>query len=179
VENNDIIRHDSGNLEKVNTVLTTLSKILSSNSQHLIPYRKTNKWGFCNTQKQILIECIYDSADFFINDCAIIGIGEKYGLINSAGNIILPVEYNTIINFSNGIIGVEKDGGLRYFRIHFNELLPTQYIYESEGFEIEAFSEGLKCVSSDDKFGFIGLQGIEVIQCIMIRLTDSQMDWLL
>ena len=36
----------------------------------LIPYRKGDKWGFCDKDKNIVIECKYEDVELFSNGCA-------------------------------------------------------------------------------------------------------------
>ena len=48
---------------------------------NLIPYRKQDKWGYCNNDKIIVIECIYDEAEPFKEGFAIVRIANKYGFI--------------------------------------------------------------------------------------------------
>jgi len=45
-------------------------------SQTLYPYRKGNKWGYCNLNKQVKIRPSYDFAEPFIN-----GLGEVKNLV--------------------------------------------------------------------------------------------------
>jgi len=42
------------------------------NKPELIPYRKGDKWGFCDRNKRIVIECKYDSAYCFSDDVAVV-----------------------------------------------------------------------------------------------------------
>lgn len=64
----------------------------------LIPYRKINKWGFCNKEKKIIIEPIYDDVKFynFPVDRAAVKFNGLWGLIDKSGNKITRFIYDDI-----------------------------------------------------------------------------------
>ncbi len=58
-----------------------VAKELSENDNDiLIPYRKGNKWGFCNQSKFLLIPCQYDYVSTFDDDLAVVMIIKNTGL---------------------------------------------------------------------------------------------------
>src|ERR1035437_7262408 len=65
-----------------------------------IPYRKGDKWGYCNYKKEIIIPCKYDSVGFFY-DCyrAIVEVDRKYGYIDTTGRIVIPIEFDSTAAF--------------------------------------------------------------------------------
>ena len=98
----------------------------------LIPYRKGDKWGFCNQKKEIIIQCKYDSVFLFKEGMAKVklnGLGEnfdnadvkgitsdttekfdqsiskyndKYGFINKNGKEVVALNYDEANDFSEG-----------------------------------------------------------------------------
>jgi len=48
----------------------------------LIPYRKGDKWGYCDWNKKIVIPIQYDDVDFFREGLARVEINGKYGYID-------------------------------------------------------------------------------------------------
>ena len=42
------------------------------------------------------------------------GIGQKYGFIDADGTVVIPFEYDAVMNYYHGLALVEKDGKLRY-----------------------------------------------------------------
>ena len=48
------------------------------------------------------VSCTYDSIDYFVNGKAVVGVGEKYGVIDVDGNIDMPISYDRIGLFENG-----------------------------------------------------------------------------
>ncbi|MCX7941379.1 MAG: WG repeat-containing protein [Endomicrobia bacterium] len=52
----------------------------------LIPYCKENKWGYCDKNGNIVIDCKYDYADYFSEeDLARVELGGKLGYIDKSG----------------------------------------------------------------------------------------------
>ncbi len=84
----------------------TLSPLLAQSDYNYIPYRKNNKWGYCDSTKRVLIKPAYDSvaAFFALNRIdekdkyvAVVKKSDKYGLINKSGKVLIPVIYERII----------------------------------------------------------------------------------
>ena len=83
----------------------------SSNDQHnrtfaedtpeLIPYRKGNKWGYCNREKNILLPVKYDYVERFSGGLAWVLLDGKYGYINMNGRETIPVKYDNVFSFIN------------------------------------------------------------------------------
>jgi len=67
----------------------------------LIPYRKKDKWGFCTSDKWIVIDCIYDQVKFFSNELAAVKLNEKWGYIDDSGLSILPFDFEEALSFTD------------------------------------------------------------------------------
>ena len=61
-------------------------ELWSSPDEQLIPYRKREKWGFCNKYKKIKINCIYDMVYPFSEGLAFVKWAEEYYFIDRGGN---------------------------------------------------------------------------------------------
>jgi TonB family protein len=57
---------------------------------------KKNKWGYVNSQKKFVIKPIFDEAERFRNESAIVKTGDNYNLINTKGAFLLNEEYDTL-----------------------------------------------------------------------------------
>ena len=68
----------------------------------LIPYRKGDKWGFCDKDKNIVIECKYDRVELFSEGLATVSINGKWGVIDEEGKLIVDCTYDFIRPFSEG-----------------------------------------------------------------------------
>src|SRR6187399_1928554 len=79
----------------------------------LIPFRKGKKWGFCNEEKEIIIECVYEKARV-ISKYLLEG-HIKYNQLGifkwNRNNYIGPMICNNWnITFSEGIAIIEREG---------------------------------------------------------------------
>jgi hypothetical protein len=85
-------------------------------SKELIPFRQNNKWGFCDRNKKIIIECKYDSFDkqssnpFFSDDIALVKLNDKYGFIDEKGEVIIPFMYDAANSSRDSVVFVMKEG---------------------------------------------------------------------
>jgi len=76
---------------------------------------ENEKYGFINTNGELIVPVIYDSVESFSNGFAVVGIGKrwvdrKYGYIDQTGRVVVPIEYDEAISFSEGLAVVKKDG---------------------------------------------------------------------
>ena len=69
----------------------------------LIPHRKGDKWGFCDKNKNIVIECNYDRVGDFSEGFATVFLDGKWGYINKRGEEITPIKYNLAKKFMGGL----------------------------------------------------------------------------
>jgi len=60
------------------------------------PFNKNNKWGYKDSNDNIVIETKYDYASFFYNNLAIVQKNGKYGLIDKEGNQLVDFEYDNL-----------------------------------------------------------------------------------
>jgi hypothetical protein len=77
----------------------------------------------------------------------------KYGYIDKTGKVVIPLIYDYISPFSEGLAYVEKDGKCGYIDKTGKVIIPL--IYEIA----QSFSEGLAAVEKDGKWGYIDKTG--------------------
>jgi hypothetical protein len=87
-------------------ILATTIAVLYSTSlqaQNLIPYRKGDKWGYCDWDKQILLKPKYQETSLFLNKgtIAVVKKNGKLGLINQAFEEIIKPKYQAIEQIFN------------------------------------------------------------------------------
>ena len=58
-------------------------------------------YGFINDNMKIAINCIYDDAKSFINGLCIVKVNNRWGIIDTAGKEIIPLQYESIKNTIN------------------------------------------------------------------------------
>ncbi|MER0441165.1 WG repeat-containing protein, partial [Emticicia sp. W12TSBA100-4] len=62
----------------------------------LIPYTNGKKWGYCTSDKNVVIPFIFDYVDTFKNGMAKVKKGKKIGYINEDNFEIIPIIYDSI-----------------------------------------------------------------------------------
>lgn len=106
-------------LVKANASIQVANKLLSINNNlpELIPYRKGDKWGYCDRNKKIVIECVYDWVDFFYEGFALVWLNGTVNFISNKNETLLtePVKHGQ--RFSEGlafVCGDEQSGFINY-----------------------------------------------------------------
>ena len=82
---------------------------------------------------------------------------EKCGLMNLDGEIILPLEYDSVSEFSENLTRIEKYGKYGFVNTMGEIVVPLIYDY------IGALSNDLAAVEKDGKWGFVNANGEIVI----------------
>lgn len=148
----------------------------SYDENFLIPIKKGEKWGFCNRNKNIIIDCKFDAVSKFKEDIAIYKIGNKSGLLNKSGISILSLISTSIYSFFDGkaivsqkVENLEKYGAIN---IQGDTIIEPKFNY------LKRFSEGLSMakLEVEDKFGFINFNGEFTINCHFEKFNDPQFE---
>ncbi|HYG15969.1 MAG TPA: WG repeat-containing protein [Bacteroidia bacterium] len=154
----------------------------------LIPYRKGELWGFCDSNKNIIVEPKYDSAFQYSPEYKTAGVvlnkksgyldsnfqfkranycktvtfpivdntiknGNKYGLMDSSGNEILPPVYDYINFYSNGWFTVVLNG--KHGVVDSANKIIIPFIYDF----IYHYENGMCMFELNKKFGYFDLTG--------------------
>ncbi len=89
--------------------------IYSQTLPTLIPYRKGDKWGYCDSAKKIIIKPQWEDVGFFSEGLAAVRIKGKYGYIDTTGKIVINYRYTSAKEFDEEISEVEIKN--KYFEI--------------------------------------------------------------
>jgi len=138
------------------------------NPPELIPYRKGDKWGYCDRNKKIVIECKYDEVEKFHNGVAEVKVNNEKFFINTKGEkveapiekIEQEVEEEVLLKAfeENGLYGYKDKAG--------NIVIKPKYQYAMD------FSDGLAAVKLNNRWGYIDIEGNLVIQ---LKYDDAWM----
>lgn len=124
---------------------------------------RNEKWGAMSLKGKQIIPCRYDGVEFLENtDNKILRIYnryEKYGLIDTSGQVAVRSMYDEIGSFREGRLAVRKNGLWGFANKNGNEIIPCRFR------KVHSFSEGLACVQLGFEWGFINKQGDFVIDC--------------
>lgn len=111
---------------------------------------ENGRYGCVDGMGAVIADCNYDLLYDFSEGYACFVQNEKYGFIDSKGNMVIPVEYDeAIFSFSEGLACVKKDGLWGFVDEHGNTVIDFQY--EAADY----FKQGLAYVR-DEKNGIAG-----------------------
>jgi uncharacterized repeat protein (TIGR02543 family) len=120
----------------------------------LIQVRLGDKWGFYNNSGVVIpAEFEYVSIDAHGLIRVHSGQTGKWGLYNESGTIFVPVEYDFIGEFNEGLALVQQDGKYGFINTSGTVAIPLEYDMAGQ------FSEGLAAVSKDGLWGYINTSG--------------------
>jgi hypothetical protein len=137
------------------------------------------KYNIINSNFDELNSFIFDEIELFDEDIAEVKINNKWGAINSKGEIIIPVEYNFISTYlNNGFIKVglgdyDSNSFVGYYGFFDkNGKKISKIIYEVLGM----FENGFAVCKKNNKYGLLNENGYEVIRCRYDNLEFKQND---
>jgi hypothetical protein len=143
--------------------------------KQLIPYRKGDKLGFCDADKNVVIEPKYDDVDLFVEGLAKVKLDGNFGFINQEGKEITPINYYLVYPFSGAMacvcIGfdIPFHSGMRQQTYGFIDKSGNEIIKSDTYKSAESFKEERACVAKYNVnghhfgHGFINFDGIEII----------------
>lgn len=105
--------------------------------------KKDNKYGFFNTEYQLVIPFKYDFTSGFNKNeelCAV-GINGKYGYIDKSGNEVIPLAYDFAAPFYNGLAAVVKNNKLGYINHSGEIVIPLKYEVEYTSYQYDNFTK--------------------------------------
>jgi hypothetical protein len=145
----------------------TTPKSINDNTEekpYLYPVKNTEgKWGYINSEGEVIIDFIYDHAGFFTDGTAVVSLNGRYGLIDLDGNTIIKPQYNYMGSFSEGLArivqcdadtakyGFINKEGVAFYKDYFNN-------------NTGDFHDGLAVFEKDLNFGYVDTNGDIVIQ---------------
>jgi hypothetical protein len=154
------------------------------------------KEGLIDINGKVIIEPIYDEiSGYFINGFMRVRNNGKAGIINEKGEIVIPIDYDNVLDYKNDMFTAEKSNKWGIIDIENNIIIPfeyrrirhfeddlalitnkgTGYINKEQKIVIEPqnsfnlsgdFYNGLALVKKDKKYGFINKENEIVIPII-------------
>lgn len=120
---------------------------------------RNGKMGFLDLNGREVIPCTYDEVGTFKLGRALVRVGNHFGIIDTLGNIILPIEYSD--NTSKGhkyvyydsLALVERDGLLGYVDLQGHFVIPPRFK------EAYHFSQSLAPVLFEGAWGYVNTRG--------------------
>ena len=93
-------------------IIISLNSIAQVIDYSLIPYRKGDKWGYADAERNIVITPKYKDAQWFSEGLAAVKVGSKWGYINKQGRLVIPAKFTVVKSFRKGYMPrTNKAGG--------------------------------------------------------------------
>ncbi|NLM26548.1 MAG: WG repeat-containing protein [Clostridiaceae bacterium] len=154
-------------IENSTPVAQTTPEAVHGNTQekpYLYPVRNNeDKWGYINSEGEVVIDFIYDYAGFFADGTAVISLNGRYGVIDLEGNTVIKPQYDYIGYFSEGlarIVQYDTDTARHGFIDKDGNVFYKDYFNNNTG----DFHDGLAVFEKDLNFGYVDKNGNIVIQ---------------
>lgn len=152
-------------LKKLNIGLEISSNLLAKIDLFLIPIIINGKIGFIDKDANLVVNALFDkytdsfeSSDSLIRVC----INKKWGVINSLGEFVIPVEYTTIlISDDNQLFTVSKGYNVGVINDQ-NSIIVEFGKYVC----IDGYDSGFARVKIDNKWGLINSEGGTVLEVV-------------
>jgi hypothetical protein len=98
-------------LSKTPVLFLFLCLLCAQSSAQLFPVKKNNKWGLMNTEGKLVRQPLYDAiGEFKQFGYAVMQRGGKVGMLNDAGEEIVPPKYTDLKALDSTLISVMKEG---------------------------------------------------------------------
>ncbi len=145
------------------------------NSLGLAMVSQNYKYGYINTQGEVIISCEWDEVSAFSDFLCIVRLNSSFGLVNSQGSIVSNTQWKRIgdsyimdaPSFSDEKIKVQDSKGKWGF-IDKNGQIVIQPQYTA----VRSFHEGLVAVQDGDKWKYIDSKNEVVIPALYSQALD-------
>ena len=120
---------------------------------------RNGKQGFLDLEGREIIPCIYDEIGAFKMGRTLARLGNHYGIIDTLGAVVLPIEYDNNTAKGNKYVYydslalIEQNGKLGYVDLEGNLVIPLNFT------EAYHFSQGLAPVLFKGSWGYINTRG--------------------
>ncbi|MGZ5189645.1 MAG: WG repeat-containing protein [Flavisolibacter sp.] len=144
---------------------------LLTSAQDLIPYGEQTydgkRMGYRDPFGKIIVKAKYYEADPFKDGLGKVTLLDKdikwrYGFVDSKGNEIIPLIYSNVMDFSEGLVGVQLKDKMGFLNREGKTIIPIKY----ERVDYAGFKDGLVGAKLNGKWGFIDRNGNAVIPFI-------------
>jgi WG containing repeat len=127
-------------------------------SEGLAAVRVDKVWTYCNRRGRLIIKpSAWCSAGKFKSGMAIIKQGAKYGLVNQSGDLIHPIDLDSVDSLADGMHRVKRSNKFGFLDKSGKAVVEPKYDDATD------FSEGLAAVAESGKWGYIDKSGVNVI----------------
>jgi len=123
--------------------------------------KKERRWGIINEKGKWVIEPTYEHPMNKPSDGMIkVQVKDKCGYLNIKGQVVIPAQFSTCWDFSEGIAAVRPEARGNVGYINKAGKMVIEPVFELGG----SFSEGIAAAKLDGKYGYIDKKGNIVIR---------------
>lgn len=130
--------------------------------------KKEGKWGYIDTEGNVVIQPKYDGANSFSEGLAAVQTNGKWGYIDTTGNVVIPFTLQSTFAFSEGL--AVYGSGLYYGYLDTTGKAVTPAIYS----EASSFRNGIACVKKENRYGFIDKTGAAVTDFVYGEKSQAE-----
>lgn len=127
-------------------------------SAHDLHVRIGDKWGILTADGEQLAEVKFDSVGVFHDGLAVVKAAERYGYIDRSGVIVIPIQWMTAYDFSEGLAALRVDK--KHFQ--FIDTAGTVVIKSKKYDSVGRFRNGVCRVVKGGKVKWIDTKGKEL-----------------
>lgn len=131
------------------------------------------RFGIIDLTSKLIIEIKYDRTNVISTNLIAVKLNDKWGIYDRKGEVVLPIEYDVITNYFDGICYIQKDGKYGFFNPETIEkiILPK---YDS----ISYFKSSLfSIVKLNNKLGLIDKKGNEIIPLQFEEIVACEIEY--
>ncbi len=125
----------------------------------LIPYSKNGLWGYCNTERKVIIPCKYHLVSAFSEGLGSVCFDERFGFINATGKMVIPRKFDFASSFFEGLAAVSIKGKFGYIDKAGSVIIPADFNFASD------FEGGVALIEKKGKMGYVNKAGKIVVPC--------------
>jgi hypothetical protein len=130
-------------------------------------YSKDGKFGLKDSNNKVTVDPIYDSLVLYKETLLCKAkLNSKYGVIDNAGKIILPINYDKILTYTSKLLQVKSGNKWGIVNMEGKNVLPVEYD------KIDKSGNYGNRIYKDGKMGIIDLQGKILLQPLYTKLRD-------
>lgn len=168
-----LVKKDTTLISRANNYLAHLNTLLLEPiDQLLIPFLREDKYGYCTQDKEIKLECKYDTANLFIEQTAIVNENGSWKLIDRHAKELLSYDDHIIHEFRNGVAIIERQINIEEYFYGISD--PKRGVV-SDGWRGASFLiHGLiKVMDSQEMWGIIDTDGFQVAEPQYSKISSS------
>ena len=135
----------------------------------LAAVEKRDRWGFVDTDGNLVVECQYDDVGNFSEGLAAVENDKGlYGYIDKTGQLVIPFQFDDAKDFHEGLAAVEKDKQWGYITKAGILIIPYQYG------DAEAFYQGVAQVKKNGKWERLSMPNISAEASALMAYASTQ-----